>query len=79
MCIYLDQLFLSCVYIAKGMMDAYIIRANIWDIAAGVVLVQEAGGKITDISGKEVNYTEGKPQVICSNGLVHDAILKIYN
>ncbi len=66
-------------YIARGMIDAYIIRANIWDIAAGVVLVEEAGGRVTGISGKEVNYLEEKPRIICSNSLIHDDILKIYN
>ena len=51
-------------YIARGMIDAYIVRANIWDIAAGVILVEEAGGKITDLLGNEVNYEEAKPQII---------------
>lgn len=67
-------------YIAKGFMDAYVIRANIWDIAAGVVLVEEAGGKTTDMEGKDVNYLDAdKPRIICSNGVVHDEILKVYN
>lgn len=66
-------------YIARGWVDAYIQQANIWDLAAGVVLIKEAGGKVTDISGKEPDFSESRPRLICSNGLIHDAILKIYN
>ncbi len=65
-------------YVAKGFLDAYIIRANIWDFAAGVVLVEEAGGKVTGLLGGEVDYQEAKPQLICSNGVVHEEILKVY-
>lgn len=65
--------------VARGLMDGYIIGANIWDIAAGVVIVKEAGGKITDMFGNEPKYLEGKPRIVVSNGLVHDSILKIYN
>lgn len=66
-------------YVAKGFMDAYIVRANIWDIAAGIIIVEEAGGKTTDISGKEINFMEVKPRIVSSNGSIHDAILKVYN
>ncbi len=66
-------------YVARGMIDAYIIRANVWDLAAGVVLVTEAGGKVTDLSGNPPDYFNGKPQLICSNGAVHEDILEIYN
>lgn len=69
----------ALVYVAIGKIDAFIIRANVWDIAAGVIIVEEAGGKITDMHGKAADYTESKPQLICSNGLVHNAILKVYN
>lgn len=64
--------------IAQGKIDGCIIRANLWDLAAGVILVTEAGGKVTDILGKPVNYSESKLQVICSNGFVHDDIVKVY-
>jgi len=70
---------MSLCYVARGMLDAYIIRANVWDLAAGVVLIEEAGGKVTDMVGQEVDFAEGKPRIICSNGAVHEAILKIYN
>lgn len=66
-------------YVARGMIDAYIVRANVWDLAAGVVLIEEAGGRVTDMSGEEVDFMKGKPQIICSNGKIHDIILKIYN
>lgn len=69
----------TLVFVARGMIDAYIIRANVWDLAAGAILIEEAGGKVTDISGQAVDFSGDRPQIICSNGVIHDAILKIYN
>lgn len=66
-------------YVARGWVDAYIQQANIWDLAAGVVLITEAGGRVTDFFGKEPDYFDGKLKLVCSNGLLHEAILKIYN
>src|ERR1700682_3296738 len=41
-----------------------------WDTAAGVLLVEEAGGKITDFSGQP--YRLGGPVILATNGLIHD-------
>jgi myo-inositol-1(or 4)-monophosphatase len=43
---------------------------NSWDTAAGVLLVQEAGGRITDFSGQP--YALGGHVVLASNGLIHE-------
>ena len=43
---------------------------NPWDTAAGVLIVQEAGGKITDLEGHP--YVLGGKSILASNGLIHD-------
>lgn len=63
-------------FIANGMIDGYIIRANVWDVAAGSILIEEAGGKVTDIEGNSVNWTDRKIFLVASNGLIHDAIVE---
>jgi len=45
-----------------------------WDVAAGFLLIKEAGGRITDFNGKEVNHY--CKEFIASNGKIHKKILK---
>jgi myo-inositol-1(or 4)-monophosphatase len=48
---------------------------NSWDIAAGVILIQEAGGRVSDFRGESLNiYT---PQVLVSNGLIHEQMMEV--
>jgi myo-inositol-1(or 4)-monophosphatase len=50
---------LDLAYVAAGMYDGFFeYNLNSWDMAAGVLLVTEAGGKVTDFSGGE-NYLFG--------------------
>ena len=56
-------------------------REMIWDQAAGSIVIEEAGGRITDLSGKALDFGQGTTLannrgVCASNGLVHDALLK---
>lgn len=65
---------LACV--AMGRFDSFWeFGLNPWDTAAGVVLVEEAGGKITDMQGQP--YVLGGPSILASNGLIHDEMLKV--
>jgi myo-inositol-1(or 4)-monophosphatase len=41
-----------------------------WDTAAGILIVREAGGKVTDLNGEE--YRVGGPNILATNGLIHD-------
>ncbi len=71
--------FGSAVYelllVACGQSDAYIITStNEWDVAAGILLIEEAGGKITDLQGRGWNFS--KKNFIMSNGKLHNIILK---
>ena len=52
----------------------------IWDQAAGVLLIEEAGGRVTDLSGRPLDFTAGlrllrNEGVLASNGRLHPAAL----
>jgi len=69
---------LSLCYVAAGWLDGF-IHADIepWDAAAGALIVQEAGGKVTDFAGQSWQTTSR--QLIASNSLLHDELLAIIN
>lgn len=48
-----------------------------WDFAAVKIIVEEAGGKVTDLMGNEQKYNQKIKGGIASNGIVHDELLKI--
>ena len=55
-------------------------RDKIWDQAAGSLIIQEAGGRVTDLNGVPLDFFAGRlltgnEGVIASNGLLHDAVL----
>lgn len=63
--------------LAAGRTDAFFeLRLSPWDIAAGYVLITEAGGKITDLYGNEIDFTRPSP-VFASNTIVYDKLLSI--
>jgi len=67
---------LDLAYVAMGRFDSFWeFGLNAWDTAAGVVLVEEAGGKITDIHGQP--YVLGGPSVLASNGLIHAEMVSV--
>lgn len=75
-CRQLGSAALELAYVACGRIESIVIPgANSWDVAAGVLLVREAGGLVTDFSGRQWNL-ESK-DIIASNGRVHKEILKV--
>lgn len=55
-------------------------REKIWDHAAGMIIVEEAGGKVTDITGKPLDFSHGRTLsanqgVVATNGLIHDRVI----
>jgi 3'(2'), 5'-bisphosphate nucleotidase len=57
-------------------------QEKIWDHAGGVLFVEEAGGRVTDIHGKPLEFNHGfeltaNRGVIATNGPLHDALLKV--
>ena len=63
-------------FVAKGVFDAFWeVYLHPWDMAAGMLILEEAGGKITDFSGNPTNiYTH---QLLASNNVIHQKILGI--
>lgn len=61
--------------VACARSEAYIVRQiSPWDVAAGVLLVEEAGGKVTDFQGNP--WKAKKENLVFSNGKVHGKILR---
>jgi myo-inositol-1(or 4)-monophosphatase len=62
-------------YVACGRIDAFFeYNLNAWDVAGGALIVQEAGGNVTDFSGGG-NFVFGK-ELIATNKLVHAEFLE---
>ena len=63
-------------YLAAGKIDVYFESfIQPWDVAAGAIILKEAGGIITDYDGTDEKWESGR-QVLATNGLLHDAVLK---
>jgi myo-inositol-1(or 4)-monophosphatase len=65
---------LDLCYVADGRFEAF-WEENLkpWDTAAGVVIVREAGGVVTDFSNRP--FTPQYPEILASNGRVHQAMI----
>lgn len=62
--------------VAAGWADIYFqYTLGPWDVAAGALIVEEAGGKVTDLHGQP--YRLDEPGWLATNGLVHDAVLAL--
>ena len=69
---------LNLAYIAMGGSDIYMEHStNPWDIAAGLLMIKEAGGKVTTLDGKEHDISN--KGFVASNGKLHNNILRILN
>jgi myo-inositol-1(or 4)-monophosphatase len=65
-------------WVACGRFDGfYEHKLNAWDSAAGFLLVEEAGGKVTDLKGSP--YSPYQPGIVATNGIIHDELLKWVN
>jgi myo-inositol-1(or 4)-monophosphatase len=63
-------------YVAAGRMDGFWERGlSPWDIAAAALIVEEAGGRVSDLDGQPFVLRTGR--LVASNGRVHDAMLGI--
>jgi myo-inositol-1(or 4)-monophosphatase len=67
---------LDLAWIAAGRFDAYWERdLSSWDMAAGILLVREAGGFVTDLDGSEDMLTKG--HIIAGNEAMHGELLRL--
>ncbi|MEE9212064.1 MAG: 3'(2'),5'-bisphosphate nucleotidase [Phycisphaeraceae bacterium] len=79
----------QCKYatVARGRAQIYLrlptredYRENIWDHAAGMLVVEQAGGQVTDVTGKPLDFTHGRrleenAGIIATNGSIHDTVV----
>lgn len=65
-------------WVAAGRFDGfYEHNLNAWDSAAGFLILEEAGGKVTDFSGNY--YSLYQPHILATNGKIHDDLLLAIN
>ena len=65
-------------WVAAGRFDGfYEHKLQAWDSAAGFLMVEEAGGKVTDFKGE--HYSPYQPHLLATNGKIHDELLGIIN
>lgn len=65
-------------WVAAGRFDGfYEHKLEAWDSAAGFLIVEEAGGKVTDFKGNR--YSPYQPHILATNGKIHDDMLKWIN
>lgn len=69
---------LDLCYVAAGRFDGFWeVRLNPWDMAAGAVILKEAGGRLTDFNGNDLSiYGQ---ELVASNGHIHEAMLDVLN
>ena len=80
----------QCKYAAVGRGDASIYlrlptrkdyEEKIWDHAAGAIVIREAGGRVSDVRGRDLDFSLGRTLrdntgVIVSNGILHERVLR---
>jgi myo-inositol-1(or 4)-monophosphatase len=68
---------LDLAYVACGRMDAFWeFNLNPWDTAAGILLVEEAGGRVTDFSCSR--FRLDSREILASNGLIHEELTGLF-
>lgn len=73
---YVGSAALELALLARGGTEGFISLGNSkWDYAAGVLLVQEAGGTITDLAGNPWTFEQN--WFVASNGVIHEDILEV--
>ncbi len=79
----------QCKYAAVGRGDASIYlrmptrkdyREKIWDHAAGMIVVEEAGGRVTDVFGRDLDFSRGRTLdenrgIVATSGAIHDEVV----
>ena len=67
---------LSLCYVAAGRLDGYFhLSLSPWDVAAGALIIEEAGGRITTLTGEP--WSIHSKAYVTSNGLLHYQLLRI--
>jgi myo-inositol-1(or 4)-monophosphatase len=65
-------------WVAAGRFDGfYEHKLQAWDSAAGFLIVEEAGGRVSDFTGSR--YSPYQPHIIATNGKIHDELMEVVN
>ncbi|MDD8016971.1 MAG: inositol monophosphatase family protein [Bacteroidota bacterium] len=68
---------LDLAYVSSGRLDGYWeVFLQPWDKAAGILLVKEAGGKVTNFTGDERNIIYD-PKTLATNGVIHELMIDV--
>ena len=68
---------LDMAYVAAGRLDGFWeLRLSPWDVAAGSLLIQEAGGTVTDLQGRP-EFLTASPSIVAANPQLHPRMLEI--
>jgi myo-inositol-1(or 4)-monophosphatase len=68
---------LDLAYVAAGRLDGFWeFNLNPWDTAAGILLVEEAGGRVTDFAGE--HFRLDSRETLASNGLIHAELMSFF-
>jgi len=68
---------LDLAYVACGRLEAFWeFNLNPWDTAAGILLVEEAGGQVTDYAGR--HYRLASDEILASNGAIHEELVGFF-
>jgi myo-inositol-1(or 4)-monophosphatase len=72
----LGSAVLDLAWVAAGRLDGFWeLRLGPWDVAAGRLFIEEAGGRVTNLEGGALDLDA--PAVVASNGRIHDAMLTV--
>ena len=72
----LGSAVLYLAWLAAGRLDGYWeLRLGPWDVAAGGLMVEEAGGRLTGLTGEPLDLDH--PRLVVSNGRIHDEMLAV--
>jgi myo-inositol-1(or 4)-monophosphatase len=67
---------IDMAYVANGRLDGFWeFGLNAWDTAAGWVIIEEAGGSVTNTEGGL--FENARPSLLCTNGLIHVEMLQV--
>jgi myo-inositol-1(or 4)-monophosphatase len=70
---------LDLCYVAEGMIDGYYeINLKPWDVSAGMLILKEAGGVVTNLEGREYDMFRDRC-IVASNGFIHRELLSKLN
>ncbi len=72
----LSSAALALAWVAAGRLDGYFnFSLKPWDVAAGSLLVRQAGGWVSDLANQAVSYAETDMECLASNGRLHEKLL----